>query len=106
MTADDMRRLWMDGVSVVEIARRAGCHKTTVYMLRDRYEWPGVERETNEPPPPSPEDARLSEDSLALSPWVQARADEIRAQRSEKLEAEPWNVTRTRLAKAGQRSFW
>lgn len=32
----------------------------------------------SEPPAPSPEDATASEDSLRLSPWVQARINELR----------------------------
>jgi hypothetical protein len=105
MDAGDLRRLWMDGWTASEIARRFGCFEWTIYALRERHDWPDPEGSSNEPPPPSPEDARLSEDSLALSPWVQQRADEIRAQRIEKLEAEPWSVTSSRLCKAGRRAF-
>jgi hypothetical protein len=103
MDAEDLRRLWMDGWTASEIARRCGCLESTVYVLREKYDWPDPEGSSNEPAPPSTEDARLSEDSLALSPWVQARADEIRAQRVEKLETERWEVTKTRLHKSGHR---
>jgi hypothetical protein len=94
---EDMRRRWKDGWSASEIARHAGCLESTVYALRDKFSWPDPDGTSSEPLPPSIEDARLSEDSLALSPWVKARADEIRAQRKEKLDAEPWVVTRTRV---------
>lgn len=77
---DDLRRRWLDGWRADEIARYAGCPESTVYVLRQKFRWPNP-LASNEPPPPSVEDATLSEDSLALSPWVAKRAAQVRARR-------------------------
>jgi len=90
---DDMRRRWKDGWSASEIARHAGCLESTVLALRDKFKWPDPDGTSSEPLPPSLEDARLSEDSLALSPWVAARAEEVRAMRADKADAERFNMT-------------
>jgi hypothetical protein len=75
----------------------AGCPEWHVHALRKRHGWPDQNCWFSEPPPPSVDDARISEDSLRLSPWVQQRADEIRAQRLKERAEESVNATQQRV---------
>jgi hypothetical protein len=84
----ELRQLWEDGWQVHDLAERFGCTATYIYWLRKKYSFSDRERsQSKEPEPPSPEDATASCDSLTLSPWVAARAEEFRRQKEAKGEA-------------------
>jgi hypothetical protein len=85
---DELRRLWESDWSVEDLAARYKCHEAHIYRLRIKYGIRDRERQQScEPPPPSPEDAEASHDSLALSPWVAARAEEFRRQKEARGES-------------------
>lgn len=88
---DELRRLWSEGWLVADLAKRYRCTESMVYWLRQKY---GIKdrpkNQSTEPPPPSAEDAAASEDSLALSPWVAARAEQFRRQKER--DGEPMRV--------------
>jgi len=93
---EEMRELWSDGWSVVDLAKRFKVTASAVYNFSNLYAWP--ERGgSNEPPPPSEEDARLSSDSLALSPWVEARVAQFREAKQKQLEQERAEVMQVRV---------
>jgi hypothetical protein len=97
---EEMRELWVDGWSVEDLAKRFKCTASMVYNFSHLYAWP--ERGgSNEPPPPSDEDERLSCDSLALSPWVEARVAQFREAKQKQLEQERVGVTVVRLWQRG-----
>jgi hypothetical protein len=93
---EEMRELWGDGWSVEDLAKRFKCSSATVYNFSTLYAWPDRER-SNEPPPPSEEDDRLSGDSLALSPWVEARVAQFREAKQKQLEQERAEVMHVRM---------
>lgn len=75
----ELRLLWCAGWSVRDLAAKYGVSETLIYSLKVRHRLLKRDRpDMSEPPAPSPEDAAASEDSLRLSPWVQARIDELR----------------------------
>ena len=85
---DELKQLWDAGWLVEDIAKRYGCTDSYIYWLRKKYGISDRSRQqSTEPPAPSQEDADASLDSLALSPWVAARAAEFRRQKEEKGEA-------------------
>ena len=87
---DELRQLWGDGWLVDDLAKRYGCTKSMIYWLRKKYRIRDREKwQSLEPPPPSPEDAAASLDSLALSPWVEARARECRERHFAQRRNEP-----------------
>lgn len=75
-------RLWNEGLSRIEIARHFKISVSTLHGWQKRYRLPkrtvDVRPQSCEPPPPSEADDILSQESLALSPWVEARARECR----------------------------
>jgi hypothetical protein len=93
---EEMRELWSDGWSVVDLAKRFKCTTSLVYNFSNLYAWP--ERGgSSEPPPPSDEDERLSCDSLALSPWVEARVAQFREAKQKQLEKERAEIMQVRV---------
>lgn len=78
---DVLHRLWMEGTSKETLAIKYGVSKTTVDKWVVVYRLPRRKRVEPEMPAPSPEDDAASRDSLALSPWVEARARECREAR-------------------------
>jgi uncharacterized protein YjcR len=93
---EEMRELWGDGWSPADLAKRFGCHPSTVYNFASLYAWP-ARGSANEPPPPSDEDERLSCDSLALSPWVEARVAQFREAKQRQREQERAEVMQVRM---------
>lgn len=88
---DELRQLWDAGWLVDDLAKRYRCTRTFIYWLRKKYRIPERDRsQSTEPPPPSPADDVLSRDSLALSPWVEARAREIRERHMAQRRGETW----------------
>lgn len=73
--------MWADGSTKGEIAHRFGVSTSTIYDWAKRYALPTRKFEFiptwTEPPAPSPEDEEASGASLALSPYVQARIQEL-----------------------------
>jgi hypothetical protein len=79
---DELRELWNAGWLVDDLAARYKCTKSFIYWLRKRYDIGDRSRsQSTEPGPPSPEDGAASTDSLALSPWVAARAEPYRIEK-------------------------
>jgi hypothetical protein len=84
----ELRRLWEADWSVADLAARYRCTETMIYWLRRRHGFGDRDcSQSKEPPAPSSEDAIASCDSLALSPWVAARAEEFRKQKEERGES-------------------
>lgn len=99
---EELRQLWEAGWLVQDLAARFRCTHTMIYWLRRKYGIRDRDRlQSTEPPPPSPEDARVSRDSLALSPWVEARVKEMREAKLRELRDEPWSLTKARLWREG-----
>jgi hypothetical protein len=85
---EELRQLWEAEWSVEDLAKKFRCSETTIYWLRRKHEFSDRERsQMREPSPPSSDDANASEDSLALSPWVAARAEEFRKQKEARGES-------------------
>jgi hypothetical protein len=85
---DELRRLWEADWSAKDLATRFACTESLIYHLRQKYKFRDrAHLQSTEPPPPSAEDAVASHDSLALSPWVAARAEEFRRQKEERGES-------------------
>jgi hypothetical protein len=93
---EEMRELWEDGWTVVDLAKRFKCTPSVVYNFSNLYAWP-ARGGSNEPPPPSDEDERLSCDSLALSPWVEARVAQFREAKQRQREQERAEVMQVRM---------
>lgn len=89
--------MWAEGRTKAEIAVRFKVSTSTVYSWAQRYQLPRRRIDyvpvSQEPPPPSPEDDAASMDSLALSPWVEARARECRERHYEQRRGELDNTT-------------
>jgi hypothetical protein len=100
---EEMRELWVDGWTADDLAKRFKCPASTVYHLSAMYEWPARDS-SNEPPAPSEEDDRLSLDSLALSPWVEARVTEFREAKRAQAEKERVGMIEVRLWQRGRRA--
>jgi uncharacterized protein YjcR len=75
-------RLWNEGLSRIEIARQFGISVSTLHAWQKRYGLPkrtaDIRPQSCEPEPPSEADDILSRESLALSPWVAERAEEVK----------------------------
>lgn len=79
VTRQQMLELWATPKTLVEIGAELGCSSTTVLRLQKAHDLP--RRECVRPDPDeevTPEEDAASADSLALSPWVQARIKELR----------------------------
>ena len=88
---EELRQLWESGWLVEDLAKRYGCTNTYIYWLRKKYGIANRSRsQSTEPPPPSVADDLLSRDSLALSPWVEARAKAVRERHFAERRGEPW----------------
>lgn len=88
---EELRQLWESGWLVHDLAKRYGCTDTYIYWLRKKYGIANRSRsQSMEPPPPSVADDLLSRDSLALSPWVEARAKEVREKHFAERRGEAW----------------
>jgi len=97
---NELKQLWEAGWLVNDLAKRYGCTKTYIYWLRKKYDIADRDRsQSTEPGPPSPEDAQLSRDSLALSPWVEARAREVRERHYEQRRCEQDCNTQSKASK-------
>jgi hypothetical protein len=85
---DELRRLWESDWTAQDLAAKYCCTESHIYRLRLKYGLRDRDRpQCVEPPPPSPEDAAASHDSLALSPWVAARAEQFRRQKEARGES-------------------
>ena len=85
---DELRVLWDADWSAEELSEKFRCTQSMIYTLAQKYGFRKRDAlRSSEPAPPSQEDADASLDSLALSPWVAARAEEFRRQKEEKGEA-------------------
>ena len=74
-----LHHLWAEGVPTAKIAERFGVAMSTVTKWAQRYKLPRrTLHPANEPEAPTPEDDAASLDGLALSPWVEERAREVR----------------------------
>lgn len=96
---DELHAGWLAGESVSSLAGRVGIGITTIRSMRaaGKLPWRASQRDA-EPEPPSPEDAAASEDSLRLSPWVQARIRELRLHElREKVPSQGVEVMETRV---------
>lgn len=100
---DELQAGWLAGESVSSLAGRFGIGMTTIRDMATAGKLPSREsqRDTG-PDAPSAEDAEASEDSLTLSPWVQARIKEldIHGQRA----ASPVEVMTTKVVADRRRS--
>jgi hypothetical protein len=84
----ELRQLWEADWLASDLASRYGCTETMIYWLKRRHGFADRERsQCKEPQAPSPEDAEASNGSLALSPWVAARAEEFRKQKEARGES-------------------
>ena len=76
---DELDRLWRQGVTVYELSARYDVSPATIFRLRRRHDIPDrPSLQSREHDAPSPEEETASADSLAFSPWVQARIKELR----------------------------
>ena len=88
---EELRQLWETGWLVEDLAERYGVTQTYIYWLRKKYGIANRSRsQSTEPPPPSVADDLLSRDSLALSPWVEERAREVREKHFAERRGEVW----------------
>ena len=71
--------LWNSDKTLLEIAREIGCSTQTVMRLGKEHGLPlRSQMQRHDPLRPSDEDEDASSDSLRLSPWVQARIEELK----------------------------
>ena len=96
---DGLSQAWVAGEPVSSLAGRFGVGMTTIRNMATagRLPWRESQRD-EEPEAPSAEDAVASEDSLTLSPWVQARIEELDLHG--RREAKPVDVMLTKVVEA------
>lgn len=97
-----LHELWMAGVSLEDIAKRFNRSKSTIVKWATNYKLP--RRHPNpvgEPPAPSLDDDAASVSSLALSPWVEARARECREAHYAQRRRETESAVRSKIHKWG-----
>lgn len=89
--------MWAEGRTKAEIAVRFEVSTSTIYDWAQRYRLPRRKIDyvpvSQEPPAPSPEDEAASLGGLALSPWVEARARELRERHYQQRKSEKDNTT-------------
>jgi len=95
-----LHQLWAEGTPTAEIANRFGVAMSTVMKWQSRYKLP---RRTLHPPgefeAPTPEDEAASLDGLALSPWVEERAREMRQKHYDSRRREEPCNTQSKVSK-------
>lgn len=107
-SAAELFRLWHDdSLRTIEVAERLGVSQVFLYTLARRHHLPkrnGPRGGYKPPPPkvdndpdPEPFDETPAGDSLALSPWVEARVAALRQQKLLEMRDEPVNVTQCRI---------
>lgn len=95
-----LHQLWAEGVPTAEIAERFGVAMSTVTKWAQRYKLPRrTLHPANEPEAPTPEDDAASLDGLALSPWVEERAREVREKHYESRRREEPCNTHSKVSK-------
>ena len=95
-----LHQLWAEGVTTAEIAERFGVAMSTVTKWAQRYKLPRRTRHpADEPEAPTPEDDAASLDGLALSPWVEERAREVREKHFESRRREEPCNTHSKVSK-------
>ena len=95
-----LHKLWAEGVPTAEIAERFGVAMSTVTKWAQRYKLPRRTRHpADEPEAPTPEDDAASLDGLALSPWVEERAREVREKHYESRRREEPCNTHSKVSK-------
>jgi hypothetical protein len=101
---DELRLLYESGWRVQDLAAKYQCTQTYIYWLRKKYGLPDRHpAHMQEPPPPSPEDAAASQDSLALSPWVAQRAEMFRKEKERRGEPSRLEIGVTTFVTSGPR---
>lgn len=95
-----LHQLWAEGVPTAQIAERFGVAMSTVTKWAQRYKLPRrTLHPANEPEAPTPEDDSASLDGLALSPWVEERAREVREKHYESRRREEPCNTQSKVSK-------
>jgi len=95
-----LHQLWAAGVPTADIAERFGVAMSTVTKWAQRYKLPRrTLHPANEPEAPTPEDDAASLDGLALSPWVEERAREVRERHYESRRREETCNTQSKVSK-------
>ena len=95
-----LHQLWAEGVPTAQIAERFGVAMSTVTKWAQRYKLPRRTRHpADEPEAPTPEDDAASLDGLALSPWVEQRAREMREKHYESRRREEPCNTHSKVSK-------
>ena len=95
-----LHKLWAEGVPTAQIAERFGVAMSTVTKWAQRYKLPRrTLHPANEPEAPTPEDDAASLDGLALSPWVEERAREVREKHYESRRREEPCNTHSKVSK-------
>ena len=95
-----LHQMWAEGVPTAQIAERFGVAMSTVTKWAQRYRLPRrTLHPANEPEAPTPEDDAASLDGLALSPWVEERAREVREKHYESRRREEPCNTQSKVSK-------
>ena len=95
-----LHQLWAEGVPSSEIAKRFGVAYSTVTKWAQRYKLPRrTLHPADEPEAPTPEDDAASLDGLALSPWVEERAREVRQRHYDSRRREEPCNTQSKVSK-------
>lgn len=93
-------RMWADGSTLAQIAERFGVVESTVSKWVQRYKLPRRWHVNQlDLPAPTPEDDAASLASLALSPWVEERAREVREKHFAERRAEPDETARSKACR-------
>jgi transposase-like protein len=95
-----LHQLWTAGVPTAEIAKKFGVVYSTVTKWAQRYKLPRrTLHPADEPEAPTPEDDAASLDGLALSPWVEERAREVRQKHYDSRRREEPCNTQSKVSK-------
>ena len=95
-----LHQMWAEGEPTAQIAERFGVAMSTVTKWAQRYRLPRrTLHPANEPEAPTPEDDAASLDGLALSPWVEERAREVREKHYESRRREEPCNTQSKVSK-------
>jgi|GEM_PF-6723204 len=95
-----LHQLWAEGMPSSEIAQRFGVAYSTVTKWAQRYKLPRrTLHPADEPEAPTPEDDAASIEGLALSPWVEERAREVRQKHYDSRRREEPCNTQSKVSK-------